>query len=554
MILVSVILFYQFKTSYKNKGYEHLKEIVQTGKKSTENFLKDKTIDIRLLTEIYGIGHLHERSHLEEILNILKTQKGPAFLDLALINEDGEQVAHAGQRMFSKSIYSDAVWYRQAMKTGKGVSHEFANSQGLYSIIIAVKKIHDGKSWILRAAIDVKFIHDHLVNSVPMREDGFAFILDHEGKHFTTPPHFIKPRKGTIIDFLGIGAMGKNGIAVVQRKNAYGHNNVYATTLLEESDSWLVYRQKASEVFSGLKKVQTVTMVVILIVGLLIAVEAISLSKKMVRRIALADKEKQKLNERMFQTGKLASIGELAAGVAHEINNPVAIMIEEAGWIDDLLEDEEFKETKNMAEFRRALKQIQTQGKRCKEITHKLLSFARKTDTSVQKVDVNGLIDDIIAISEKKAEHQGIAIHKSIQKDFPPIEISQTEFQQVLFNLINNGLDAMEEKGDTLFISAQLAEDHLVIEVADNGSGIPEEVHSRIFDPFFTTKPFGKGTGLGLSICYGIINKMGGEISVKSEINGGSTFRVMIPLQEKTGNLAENSPEIPDSQQRTANL
>ena len=153
--------------------------------------------------------------------------------------------------------------------------------------------------------------------------------------------------------------------------------------------------------FPGLRKAKIVTIVTILLAGLFIAANAWSLSKKTVRRIKEADEKKQKMNEQMFQTGKLASIGELASGIAHEINNPVAIMVEEAGWIDDLLQEEEFKESQNLDEFKRALKQIRIQGKRCKEITHKLLSFARKTDFKVQPVQLGEIIE---ALREFKEE------------------------------------------------------------------------------------------------------------------------------------------------------
>jgi two-component system NtrC family sensor kinase len=224
-------------------------------------------------------------------------------------------------------------------------------------------------------------------------------------------------------------------------------------------------------------------------------------------------------------------------------------MVEEAGWIDDLLEEEEFQESKNLSEFRRALKQIRTQGKRCKEITHKLLSFARKTDSVVQEVQLSELIENIITISAKRAENSHIVINTNIQNGLPPIKASPSEMQQVLLNLINNAIDAMEEKGGTLSISVKLERDNIVMEVSDDGSGIPENSLSQIFDPFYTTKPVGKGTGLGLSICYGIIKKMGGEISVHSTINTGSTFRVRLPLSKGGGSDIEDPSNILDSHQ-----
>jgi two-component system, NtrC family, sensor kinase len=132
--------------------------------------------------------------------------------------------------------------------------------------------------------------------------------------------------------------------------------------------------------------------------GLAILTMAFVLSRRVVKRIAKADQEKQMMNKQVIETGRLAAIGELAAGIAHEINNPVAIMVEEAGWIEDLL-GEGINQEGNMEEFKRALKQIQTQGRRCKEITHKLLSFARKTDSRVQTVQLNELIEEVVNLS-----------------------------------------------------------------------------------------------------------------------------------------------------------
>ncbi|MDO9262361.1 MAG: ATP-binding protein, partial [Desulfosalsimonadaceae bacterium] len=189
----------------------------------------------------------------------------------------------------------------------------------------------------------------------------------------------------------------------------------------------------------------------------------------------------------------------------------------------------------NLEEFQRALKQINTQGRRCKEITHKLLSFARKTDATVKDVQLNDIITEIVNLSSQMAKYNKVAIETKLQQTLPYITISPSEMQQVLLNLINNALDAMEKTGGTIQISTKISEiepGHIVIIIEDNGPGIPEANLSRIFDPFFTTKPVGKGTGLGLSICYGIINKMGGKIDVQSAPGKGARFRIWIPVQK----------------------
>ena len=138
-------------------------------------------------------------------------------------------------------------------------------------------------------------------------------------------------------------------------------------------------------------------------------------------------REKELMNEQIVQTGKLASVGELAAGIAHEINNPVAIMVEEAGWIEDLLEEEAFQEEENLTEFKRALDQIRTQGRRCKEITHKLLSFARKTDARVQEVRIKPLIEEIVSLSAQGAKYSNVTINTDLSEDLPPVQVSPSE-------------------------------------------------------------------------------------------------------------------------------
>jgi two-component system, NtrC family, sensor kinase len=232
--------------------------------------------------------------------------------------------------------------------------------------------------------------------------------------------------------------------------------------------------------------------------------------------------------EQFIETDKLDSIGELATGIAHEINNPVAIMVEEAGWVQDLIH-EGIDKNDNLEEFIRALKQIETQGRRCKEITRKLLSFGRKTDLKIEKIQLNELIEEVVSLSAEKARHANIKIHTQLDPTLPEIQASVTEMQQVLANIINNGLDAMEKKGDRMDISSKLHEDQIIITFRDNGPGINAINLNRVFDPFFSTKPVGKGSGLGLSICYSIIKKMGGRIDFESVLGEGSAFHVVLP-------------------------
>ena len=532
MILVGGIILYQFKTSYHEKIHAHLKELVQKHKQNIDSFLQEKLGDIRFLADNFTFEELSDEPFLVDKLESLQKEFGLVFVDLGVIRENGIQVAYAGPFKLGKALYSQADWFQKAMKSKYFISDVFLGLRGLPHFIIAVRDNWMGEKWILRATIDFVAFNS-LVENIRIGETGFAFILNKEGKFQTKPLLDIVTTRKPYIDFLNDRNTTTDEIHVVERTDESGHKNIYVAASLKDGDWLLVYQQRASDAFSDFRKTLRIALIIMLLGGLGIITMAFILSKRMVSRIARADREKLMMNEQVVETGKLASVGELAAGIAHEINNPVAIMVEEAGWIEDILEDEEFQESENLDEFIRALEQIRTQGRRCKEITHKLLHFARKTDSRTQEVQINDVIEELVALSAQKAKYSNVTINTGLQKDLPPLQVSETEVQQVFLNLINNALDAMENKGGVIDITTLMEGDHIAVQVADNGPGIPEANLARIFDPFFTTKPVGKGTGLGLSICYGIIKKMGGEIDVHSVMGVGTTFRVLIPLPKQ---------------------
>ena len=197
---------------------------------------------------------------------------------------------------------------------------------------------------------------------------------------------------------------------------------------------------------------------------------------------------------------------------------------------DSLLQEEDFQDSDNLAEYRRALEQIRAQGERCKEITHKLLSFARRTDPRIREVQMNELIEEIVGVTEQRSRFSNVKLNLNLDPSLPLVSASPSEMQQVLLNLINNAIDAIGAGGGEVNITSRVEDDRVIIDVQDTGHGIPKAILPRIFDPFFTTKAVGKGTGLGLSICYGIIKKLGGEITVNSTVGVGTTFRIHLPV------------------------
>lgn len=526
LILVSGIILYQFYQSYKIKNEDHLATLVKKHKVNIDSFLNEKLGNIRFIAESYSFERLTDFSFLEEELMLLQKEYSSVFVDLGIIDSEGIQVAYAGPFNLGKADYSSAGWFKKAMDSSYYLSDVFLGLRGLPHFIITVRTIRDSRPWLLRATIDFVAFND-LVENIRIGETGFAFILNRKGEFQTRPLYNVNPEEPPYTGFLNY--RGPEEIQFKEYKRDNLEKNIYVAAFLKGGDWLLVCQQMASDAFSVFFKALNITLIIILTGSIATVLMAYARFKNMSINVERSESEKRLMNEQIIETGKLASVGELAAGIAHEINNPVAIMVEEAGWMEDLLADGEEVFEENQDEFKRSLRQIRTQGQRCKEITRKLLSFARKTDSRVQKTQLNELIEEIVAISEQRARYANVELEIHLS-DIPEVDVSQTELQQVFLNIINNALDAMDKKGGLLKISSRLEKDFIVIEITDNGPGIPAPDLQKIFDPFFTTKPVGKGTGLGLSICYGIIKNLGGEIVVQSSLGAGASFFIKIPL------------------------
>jgi two-component system NtrC family sensor kinase len=219
----------------------------------------------------------------------------------------------------------------------------------------------------------------------------------------------------------------------------------------------------------------------------------------------------------------------MAAGIAHEINNPLAVIGEKAGWMRDLLDEEEFRDSPHLAEYRGSLEKIEHHVERARKITHNMLGFARRMEPRLDDVDVNQVLSQTLDLLQNHARINNIRVFSDLTPDLPVIASDQSQLQQVFLNLLNNAIDAIGKDGVIQCATARDKE-HIVVTITDDGPGIAPEHRHRVFDPFFTTKDPGKGTGLGLAISYQIIEKMGGRIGLENVAPHGTRVAVHLPV------------------------
>ncbi len=242
------------------------------------------------------------------------------------------------------------------------------------------------------------------------------------------------------------------------------------------------------------------------------------------RRVEERTQELRETQGQLIQSEKLASLGKMAAGVAHEINNPLtSILLNTYLLLEDCGETDEERESLTL---------IADEASRAAQIVAGLLDFARQTPAQEVRADVNDIIERTVQLHEMQASVRNIRIEKALDRSLPPVDLDKNKIQQVFSNLIMNAREAMPE-GGTLGVASRLSGDGTFLEIvfSDTGVGIPKDNIPKLFDPFFTTKSF--GTGLGLAVSYGIIRQRGGTIDVQSEVGRGSVFTVRLPLEDK---------------------
>jgi two-component system NtrC family sensor kinase len=248
--------------------------------------------------------------------------------------------------------------------------------------------------------------------------------------------------------------------------------------------------------------------------------------------------DRKRMEESLLTNEKLASIGKLSAGIAHEINNPLAAI---AGCVEGLIsrsKESELAHVRAFEDFPQYLKIIEDEISRCKGIIKNLLDFSRSKEILQQEISINETLEQTLQLLGHHKAFRQITVVKELDPSCPPVIGNSGELRQVFLAMAINGMDAMNESG-TLSIRTKLegrnGQEYVCVQFQDTGIGIPAENLNKIFDPFFTTKPVGKGTGLGLSICYGIVRSHNGFIKVKSEEKRGSLFEIFIPVKLSKG-------------------
>ena len=529
LFLMALINYHEYQRALKQEIIVPLGVLVNKTKHSFELFLTERLSAVSFIASAYSFQELADQKTLNRIFRVMKQEFG-GFVDLGLIDSSGLQVSYVGPYELEGKRYKDHDWFHEVVVRGEHTSDVFMGYRKFPHFVMAVKhEAPTGESWILRATIDTKMFNN-LIVSMGLDPASDAFIINRSGV-FQTSSRFY----GQVLDKFPLPlppiSYDPN---VLEMTDHQGREILLAYTYFVSPSFILVAVKPRGEVLRSWYTLKTELFFIFVASVVVIFLVVFKLTDMFVKRIEESDYRRELAYHDMEYTNKLATIGRLAAGIAHEINNPMAIINEKAGLMGDLIGS--MSQFPNKEKFLLLTESIRQSVDRCSTITHRLLGFARRMDVEIEVIDLNEVILEVIGFLENEALHHNVDVRLKLADDLPQISSDHGQLQQIFLNILNNAFSAVEDGGMVVITTWEHDADTVGVSVEDNGIGMSEETRSHIFEPFFSTRE-GYGTGLGLSITYGIIKKLGGNIEVQSKEEEGTTFTVFLP--KKAGQVAE---------------
>ena len=521
LFLMALINYYAYQKALKGEIIVPLRTMVNKTKHSFELFLTERLSAVSFIASAYSVKELADQKALNRIFRVMKNEFG-GFVDLGLIDSSGLQVSYVGPYQLKGKRYKDHGWFHEVTIRGEHISDVFMGYRKFPHFVIAVQKeSKEGDDWILRATIDTEKFNN-LIASMGLDSASDAFIINRQ-RVFQTSSRFY----GEVLETFPMPLPPiSHEPNVLEMMDSKGREVLLAYTYFVSPSFVMMLVKPRGEVLMSWYTLKSDIFFVFVISVVVIFLVVWKFTDVLVKRIEESDQRREVTFHQIEYANKLASIGRLAAGVAHEINNPMAIIREKVGLMADIIES--ISHFPNREKFLSLTESIQKSVDRCSTITHRLLGFARRMDVEMEEIDLNELILEVYGFLEKEAFHRSIEVRMQLGDELPQINSDRGQLQQVFLNIVNNAFFAVEDGGLVVFTTWEQGSDSIAASIQDNGIGMSEETRNHIFDPFFSTRK-GYGTGLGLSITYGIVKKLGGSIEIRSEEGEGTVFTVFLP-------------------------
>jgi signal transduction histidine kinase len=525
LCLLAAIDYQMTQKAIESENVLRISRLVSNTRRSLAFLLIERRHALQFLVRDNPLGELKAPGRLAAILKNLQESFG-GFTDLEIIDAQGRQISYSGPYDLANRDYSHQAWFAEVVQHGSHTSDVFMGYRQIPHIVIAVThQPPTGPFYVLRATLEAERFHRELLG-LEAGIGGDLFIVNTAGVLQTPSKNY-----GGLLEKLALPIPEYvETTQTFETKSPAGEAVLIGYAYVAQTPFVLMAVKTKDDLMQPWNKARRQLIAYLFFSGGSILLVVLAVPTYLVSRIRAADRTRVAALHQVEYANKMASIGRLAAGVAHEINNPLAIINEKAGLVKDLLllqqEDSAALRPKLLAQ----IDSIQAAVKRCATIIRRLLSFARKSDATFDTVDLKSVIESVIGFLGKEAEYRGIATRIDIAPNIPSFPSDRGKLEQIFLNLVNNAFAAMADGGHLTFQGRRLSEDRVQVAVIDDGCGISPEDLKHVFEPFFSTRTKQGGTGLGLSITYGLAQEIGGSIDVESQVGKGTRFILTVPL------------------------
>lgn len=527
LVIMTFVNYYQYEKTLAAEAIHPIYRLTSTSRRFIDDFLRERQAALTYVVKRESYADLCDPEKLNRtFLNMEESFGG--LIDLGVIDSEGEQRSYVGRYHLEGKNYKDQDWFHEVCIRGVHVSDVFMGYRNLPHFVIAVRKDEGatGSFFILRATIDSE-VFNRYIASLDFRPSSDAFLINRKGILQTPSRH-----KGGILEPCPIATPPVSSKSeVLEVTDRQGQPRILGYAYIEQSPFIFVVLKQPEQVMRSWVQLRSDIVWLLGTSMVLIMTVILCGSTYLVNRIRDADDRRNKALHSIAYTNKMASIGRMAAGVAHEINNPLAIINENAGLLKDLISIKH--ETPGRDRLLRIAETVLKSVERCSTITHRLLGFAKRMEPHIEPIALGSLIEEVLSFHGKEAEYRRIAVNLSVPEDLPTLESDRGQLQQVFLNILSNAFAAVDDGGRIDISLKREHENTVAVTISDNGPGIPQELIGRIFEPFFSTKA-DYGTGLGLSITFGIVERLGGRIDVQSEVGEGASFTVRLPVTSRS--------------------
>jgi len=524
LFALGITIYYYMDAAYQTIITDTLQASALDTRNAVQSFLNERISQLVTIAETHSLDQLKNQANLDNVLSGLK-KTSRFFSAIEILDNLGNRIDYAGPRDDTLEAFNNANgdWYRTVLSSGVYISDVFTDGRNTPHFFVAVA-LPDSSRWILKATVEAEAI-DRIVRSAQAGKKGYAFIINKSNLLQTSPQ--LGGRRLTHPDGPDFSLITRTQVMKI---NYGAEESFVAVTHLQNLDWVLVMKEDYREQMAPLLKARYTQGLIVAGGVLLILGGAILIVRSVIRESARLTRRKIIHSESVAQSGKMIALGRMAAGIAHEINNPLAIVGGMAGWMKDLLDEPDIRASKFFETYRDCIAKIEREVRRCKTVTHRLLNFGRGIAPAGTTVDANRLLAEVVSLLESEAYFRDISIHVNHEEGLPPITTDPTKLQQVFFDILDESIDMLGKAG-LIDVDTSYAVDsnELLITISRTSSpSSPTKPEESIDEQNAIAALHTKSTKM-ISASYSSVRKLGGRITVTESAEGRTTFTISLP-------------------------